>query len=141
MNTYLEAAEYEERNDSVGKILHQYPKPKSRGPAIRKQVQQSILELNEYNLYLYRSVLIDQLTVHNESSLISNDKNSMKATLINVAILNNNLLDKHWKFESVLIIQPTTGAIPRSLIENTKLMALSEYLYTIVPQPTVFYWR
>lgn len=149
------ATEYKERHDSVGKILHQELAQtlkliqNDRLPYYQ-YTPETILENNEYKLYWDRSVLTDQQVMHNRPDLILIDKFSRQTTLIDVAIPNNNNLQKihnekiakyrdleaqirrQWKMEKVQtvpIIISTTGAIPKSLLENIKLLGLSEHLY------------
>ena len=89
--------EYKERHDSVAKIIHQELALKFKlGPVDRVQDKpEVILENNEYRLYWDRTILTDQRVTNNRPDLIFTDKRSKKTMLIDVAIPNINLREKH----------------------------------------------
>ena len=150
--------EYKERHDLVAKILHQELAEKLNllGAAKVPYYNYSpapVLENEQHKLYWDRTVLTDQRVSNNRPDLILIDKISRKTTLIDVAIPNNNNLRakqnekitkyrdlehrirRQWEMREVRtipIIVSTTGVIPKSLIENIKLLNLNENIYKLM---------
>ncbi|XP_050515024.1 uncharacterized protein LOC126890213 [Diabrotica virgifera virgifera] len=109
-----------------------------------------MLENDNYKLHGDLTVLTDQAVAQNRPDLIPVNKLTRQRTLIEVAIPNNNNLHvrhnekiaryrdleiqirRQWRMEStqkITIILPTTGVIPKNLIENIKKQCLNKHLY------------
>lgn len=139
----------------MGRILHQELAKKltllqSTYTPYYKYNPETILENDEYKLYWDRTVLTDQPVRNNRPDLILINKLSRHTTLIDIAVPNNNnLREKHnekiakyrdlemqikrqWNMKNVQtvpIVISTTGVIPKTLIQNLKLLGLSEHLF------------
>ena len=146
--------DYKERHDKVAKIIYGQLAQKynliQNFTDFYKNDAAHVLENDCYKLYWDRTILTSNVIVHNRPDIISINKITKTAFLIDIAIPSSHNLEKShqekiskylelsvylkntWNLEKITIlpiILSSTGIIPNLLHKSIKILNLNENLY------------